>query len=718
VDITEIDGGSDVTDKAQEQPTGLLASVVAAAKVLGRFLTEEELTIGLLPKGKSATEDYISEILQRADLSYDALELPLAKLPDDLSPVLLQLDHGGWALWLGAGNIHGFSGDGESHLTFNQLAERYTGHAWVVYLPIRWQQETLPESDTTTPWFRQLLVSQSWIYSYGLLATVLINIFALAIPFFTMAVYDRVIPNNALTSLTALAIGAGTILLFDFLIKNIRTYLIEAAGRRIDNRLGVAVYARLIKLKSAARTQPAGQLAATIKDYETLRNFMSGATVTLMGDLPFAFLFIAVIGLVAGPMWVWPLIGLSLVILIGILLQIPLRRLVSESQKDSTEKNVLLYESLSGLESLKALGAEDWSTQRWRQLIGVTSLNQDQYRRWSGLSQHSASFIQLLVSIAIIVHGAILVSEGEATSGVLIASMMLGSRAMGASGQIANLLVSYHQACLSFAVVNGVMQGDSESKPVNEVITKSRYQGEISLQGVTVRYQPDAPEVLKELSLEIKAGEKVGILGKVGSGKSTLLNVMMGLQQVEAGRVLVDGLNIESLDLVSLRRNIGFMQQENHLFSASLRTNIALRDLTLDDEEVIRAMRVIGLDEVIGQTEKGLELPIGERGSSLSGGQRQLVCLARAFFGAPPMLLLDEPTSLLDNGSEHRVLQGMTDAVKDKTLILVTHRPKLLSLVDRLIVIDEGQIVADGPKDQVLNALNYKNSPSNAGDDV
>lgn len=700
------------------EESGLLPGIVAAAKVLGRHIVVDELTTGLLPKGKSASVEYLPDLLERADLAYDVLDLPLKDIPDGLSPILLQLDHGSWALWMGAGEIHGFNEEGESFLTFNQLCERYTGHAWAIYLPIRWQQEKLPESDTTTPWFRHLLVSQSWIYGYGLLATVLINIFALAIPFFTMAVYDRVIPNNALTSLTALAIGAGTILLFDFLMKNIRTYLIEAAGRRIDNRLGVAVFARLIKLKSAARTQPAGQLAATIKDYETLRNFMSGATVTLMGDLPFALLFIAVIGLVGGSMWIWPLIGLLLVILIGILMQVPLRRLVSESQKDSTEKNVLLYESLSGIESLKALGAEDWTTQRWRQLIGVTSLNQDQYRRWSGFSQHSASFIQLLVSIAIIVHGAILVSEGEATSGVLIASMMLGSRAMGSSGQIANLLISYHQACLSFAVVNGVMQGESESKPINEVITKSRYQGELNLQGITVRYQPDAPEVLKGLNLEIKAGEKIGVLGKVGSGKSTLLNVMMGLQQVEEGRVLVDGLNIESLDLVSLRRNIGFMQQENHLFSASLRTNIALRDLTLDDEEVVRAMRVIGLDEVIGQTEKGLELPIGERGSSLSGGQRQLVCLARAFFGNPSILLLDEPTSLLDNSSEQRVLQGMAEAVKDKTLVLVTHRPKLLALVDRLIVIDEGRVVADGPKDQVLNALNYKNAKSNAGNEL
>lgn len=692
------------------EAAGLLAGVVATARVLGRHVTASELTVGLLPKGEAVNAELLPEILQRADLVYDSLQLSFSELPTELSPILLQLDNNDWALWLGPKKIHKYGAGGESLLTLNQLSERYSGNAWAIYLPIRWQQEKLPESDTKTPWFRQLLASQSWIYGYALLATLLINIFALAIPFFTMAVYDRVIPNNALTSLTALAIGAGAILLFDFMLKNIRTYLIEAAGRRLDNHLGVVVFARLIKLKNSARTQPAGQLAATIRDYETLRNFMSGATITLLGDLPFALLFILVIGMVAGPMWIWPMLGLTLVLLIGIAMQIPLRRLVSESQKDSTEKNVLLYESLSGIESLKALGAEDWSTQRWRQLVGITSVNQDMYRRWSGFSQHSASFIQLLVSIAIIVHGAVLVAAGEVTSGVLIASLMLGSRAMGSSGHIANLLISYHQACLSFAVVNGVMQGESESRPVNEVVSKSRYQGNLNLQDVSVRYQPDAPEVLKGLNLDIRAGEKIGILGKIGSGKSTLLNVMMGLQKIEDGRVLIDGLNIESVDLVNLRRNIGFMQQENHLFSASLRTNIALRDLTLGDDAVMKAMQVIGLDEVIGQTEKGLDLPIGERGSSLSGGQRQLVCLARAFYGDPAIMLLDEPTSLLDNGSEHRVLQGMAEAVKDKTLILVTHRPKLLALVDRLIVLDGGQIVADGPKDQVLSALRYKNT--------
>lgn len=689
---------------------GLLAAVVATAKVLGRHLTEQELTVGLMSSSADATADYLPDILERADLSYDQIKLSYKDFPKDLSPVLLQLDNNEWALWLGPKKIICYGAEGESLLTRKQLSKRYTGTAWVIYLPVRWQHEALPESDTKTPWFRRLLVSQGWIYGYALLATVLINLFALAIPFFTMAVYDRVIPNNALTSLTALAIGAAVILLFDFLMKNIRTYLIEAAGRRLDHHLGVIVFAKLIKLKNAARNQPAGQLASTIKDYETLRNFMSGATVTLLGDLPFSLLFIAVIGFVAGPMWVWPLVGFSLVVVIGMLMQIPLRRLVTESQKDSTEKNVLLYESLNGIDSLKALGAEDWSTQRWRQLIGITSVNQDMNRRWTGFSQHSASFIQLMVSIAIIVHGAFLVAEGEITTGVLIASMMLGSRAMGSSGQIANLLISYHQACLSFAVVNGVMQGESESRPVNEVVTKTRYEGHLSLQNVTVRYQKDAPEVLKNLTLEIKAGEKVGILGKIGSGKSTLLNVLMGLQEIEEGRILADGLNVQSLDLVNLRRNIGFMQQENHLFSASLRTNIALRNPTLDDEEVIKAMRVIGLDEVIGQTEKGLDLPIGEKGSSLSGGQRQLVCLARAFFGNPAIMLLDEPTSLLDNTSEHRVMQGMQEAVKDKTLILVTHRPKLLALVDRLIVLDNGVIAADGPKDQVLKALSYRNA--------
>ncbi|GGK75881.1 type I secretion system permease/ATPase [Amphritea balenae] len=689
--------------------SGLVDVIVAAAKSLGINLNSEDLIRGIAPTGEQLTDQFLPELLSRSNLESDFFTLSIDDIPDDLSPVLLQLNDNQWAIWLGNKRVIAYGPEGQEVLSLSQLKQRYSGQAWVVYQPVNWQQTALPLADST-PWFRQLLGSQSWIYGYALLATMLINIFALVVPFFTMAVYDRVIPNNALTSLTALAFGASAILLFDFVTKNIRTYLIEAAGRRFDNRLGVAVYAKLIKLKNSARNQPAGQLAATIKDYETLRSFMSGTTMTLLGDLPFAFLFIAIIGVVAGPMWIWPMIGLVIIVGIGIALQIPLRKLVQESQKDSTEKNVLLYESLNGLDSLKALGAEDWSTQRWRQLVGINSLNQDKYRRWSGLSQHSATLIQLLVSIAIIVHGAILVAEGEVTSGVLIASMMLGSRAMGSSGQIANLLISYHQACLSYAVVNGVMQGESESKPVNETISKSRYKGKLSLQDVSVRYQPDAPEVLKELNLEIRAGERIGILGKVGSGKSTLLNVLMGLQQLETGRVLVDDLNLESLDKVQLRRNIGFMQQENHLFSASLRTNIALRDLTGDDETVIRAMRVIGLDEVIGQTAQGLDLPIGERGNSLSGGQRQLVCLARAFYNSPSIMLLDEPTSLLDNSSEQRVLQGMAGAVKNKTLVLVTHRPKLLALVDRLIVLDGGRIVADGPKDQVLNALSYQDN--------
>ncbi|WP_290701894.1 type I secretion system permease/ATPase [Amphritea sp.] len=686
--------------------SGLIKGILAAAKVLGRNLDEKSLTVGLVADAEAPGADYISEILSRAGLAYDRLTLKLEDIPNGSGPILLLLKGGEWALWRGKETPIMYTAEGETAISHSQLSAVYEGQAWVIYLPVRWQQTELPDADRTA-WFRHLLAGQSWIFSYALLATLIINLFVMVIPFFTMAVYDRVIPNNALTSLTALAIGAAVVLVFDFVIKNIRTYLIESAGRRIDNQLGVTVFARLIKLKTRARVQPAGQLASTIKDYETIRNFMSGATITLLGDLPFSLLFIAIIAFVAGPMWIWPLIGLVVISGIGILLQIPLRRLVSESQKDSTEKNVLLYESLDGIESLKALGAEDWSTQRWRQLVGLNSVNQDMYRRWSGFSQHSAGLIQMLVSIAVIVHGAILVADGEITTGVLIASMMLSSRAMNASGQVANLLVSYHQASLSYAVVNGVMQGESESRSAEETINKTCFQGHLKVENLTFSYQPDLPPIFTDLNIDIQPGERVGILGKIGSGKSTLLKLLMGLQQPGGGRVLIDDLNIESLDMVSLRRNIGYLQQENHLFSASLRTNISLRDLTGDDEAVLKAMKVVGIDQVIGQTAQGLDLPIGERGGSLSGGQRQLVCLARAFYSEPPILLLDEPTSLLDNSSEKRVLQGMKEAIGEKTLVLVTHRPSLLTLVDRLIVLEGGRVVADGPKDQVLNALNY-----------
>lgn len=684
----------------------LLQAVVAAGCMLGRYLDPHALIQGLLSETDALGEAYLPELLERAGLDGKPVTLSLNDIPADSGPVLLALNDG-WALWRGRRDILRFESEGETPLTLRQLRQLYSGNAWVIYQPIRWQQQTAPASQPDG-WFRQMLYSQSWIYAYALLATLMVNLFVLVVPFFTMAVYDRVIPSNAMTSLTALALGALAVLLFDFLVKNIRTYLIESAGRRIDNHLGVVVFARLMQLKSRSRTQPAGQLAATIKDYETLRNFMSGATITLLGDLPFAVLFIAVIAVVGGAMWIWPALGLATVVVLGLLLQIPLRRLVQAAQRDSIEKNVLLYESLDGLEALKILGAEGWSTQRWRQLIAVNSVNQDRYRRWIGLSQHSAGLIQMAVSIAVIVHGALLVAEGSVTSGVLIAALMLGNRAMSSSAHIASLLVTYHQASLSYAVVNGIMQAESEARPQDEQITKVRFQGDIQLQGVSFRYQPDMPDVFADIDLSISAGERIGILGRVGSGKSTLLKLIAGMVQPDTGRVLVDQLNVSALDLVALRRNIGCVQQESHLFSASLRTNVALRDLSGSDAAVLAAMQVVGLDQVVGQSAMGLDLPVGERGGHLSGGQRQLVCLARAFYGAPPILLLDEPTSQLDNSSEQRVLAGMRKAVAGKTLVLVTHRPSLLALVERLIVVDDGRIIADGPKQQVLDALNYQ----------
>lgn len=685
----------------------LIAAVVSASKALGQYVEKADLDMIGIDFSVSGDDSIIAELISHAGLSFTCIDVSYEKIPDGISPILLKLDEG-WAVKFQDGSVFCYESESERHMFNDELKERYGGRLWIVYLPSLWKEKGKLSEVSDSGWLISLVNKQKGVYAYVFLATALINIFALGIPLFTMAVYDRVIPNNSFSSLIVMAIGVVCVLLFDFFAKNIRSYLIDFAACRLDYSLGVMVFSRLLTLKKSTRKSPSGQLASSIKDYEVLRQFMSSAAITFLGDLPFSLLFISVIWFAGGDMWVWPAIGLVLVVLLSVLILIPLKKLVFETQEDNTEKNILLYESLNGVESLKALGAELWAISRWRKLLGIASATQDCFRRWSTLSQHLASFIQLLVSVAIIVHGSYLVTIGEITTGVLIASMMLGARAMGVSSHIANALISYKQACVSYGVIEKIITAESEVKPVHEIISKHRYDGALELNNVTVKSEKDNVEVLKNISLKIAPGERVGVLGKVGSGKSTILNVLIGLQDVQSGRVLIDDLNINSLDLMELRRQVGFMQQENHLFSGSLRMNISLRNPVLSDDDIIKAMRLAGLDEIIGQTDKGLDLYIAEGGAGLSGGQRQLVCLVRALYADPKVLLLDEPTSFLDNASESRVLKGLEEAVEGKTVVLVTHRPKLLELVDRLIVLDDGAIVADGSKDQVLKSLGHK----------
>jgi len=695
----------------------LLDCLLLAGEFLQRRFEPQQLTHGLLAPGELLSIEQLPQALARADLEAEAVRVASpAELPAALAPVILPLADGGWCVWLGLDARSGLGrvitpsvSEAVALVEMDSVALDDKRQGWALRLPLRWTQAPQPGAHLLPDgWFVQLLSRNRGIYGYALLATVLVNLFALAVPFFTMAVYDRVLPNNALTSLTALAIGAVLVLTLDFVLKNLRGYLIDSAGRRLDHSLGVAVFSRLLRMKESARTQPTGQLANTIRDYESLRNFFSSASITLLGDLPFALLFIGVICAVGGPLGLWPLAGLLTVMGFSYALHLPLKRLVEEGQQDSTEKSVLIYETLSGVETLKALGAEFWSRQRWQQLIGVTVVNQQSHKLYSSLATHFAALMQGLVSIVVVVHGAFLVAAGEITTGVLIAAVMLGGRATATSGQLANLLVSFYQTRLSYRMIDQLMSAESEEKPLAETIAVPSLRGKVDLKGVSFAYPGRDLPVLDGVDFNIKPGERVGILGRIGSGKSSLLKLLMNLQQPSEGRVLLDDLALGHLDTTELRRHIGYMPQENHLFSASLRTNLTLRNPTLRDSEIMPVLEALGLSTVVQSAEQGLDLPIGERGGSLSGGQRQLVCLARAMVGNPNLILLDEPTSLLDNNSEIKVLQGLQQLTQGRTLVLVTHRPQVLALVDRLIVLDAGKVVADGPKADVLRALQYR----------
>lgn len=608
------------------------------------------------------------------------------------------------------------SGTGERPVELHELEIEYIGQAIFIKPQYQFDQRA-PDvlSPPTRHWFWGTL-ARSWrIYRDVLVASLLINLFALASPLFLMNVYDRVVPNNAVETLWVLVIGVSLVYVFDLLIRALRAYFIDDAGKKSDILLSASIFEKVLGLRMEARPVSVGAFANNLSEFESVRNFITSSTVAVLVDLPFSLLFIAVIALIDLKVAIIALLGIPLIVIYGFLIQAPLRDAVDKSFRASALKNATLIEGLIGIETIKTLGAEGVLQHRWEQAVAYISRWGTRARMLSTSATSVAVFVQQLATVAVVAAGVYLISKSEMSLGGLIATVILTSRALAPMGNVVNLAVHYHQAKAALKTLNNIMEMPVERPAEHSFVSRARFDGAIDFDEVSFRYPGQMTTALHKVSLHIRPGEHVGIIGRTGSGKTTIGKLILGLYAVGDGSVRIDGVDIRQLDPAELRRNIGYVPQDGMLFYGTIRENILFGSPYVDDASMIRAARAAGVSEFVDRHPLGYDMPIGERGEGLSGGQRTAVMIARSLLHDPPIYLLDEPSNAMDSGTEQLLKIRLAEIVANKTLLVVTHRASLLDLVERLIVLENGSVVADGEKDKVLKVLREGRVRADAG---
>lgn len=691
----------------------LLSALALMTNLLQKPVSRQALKAGLPNADTRFTPDlclraaeragFNARIVKRADINtISKLVLPcIILLRDGNAAVLLRIDRKANMAELASAET-----GGKAYVSMKDLAEDYIGHAIFVRPKFAFD----PRSDYATKhdvgdWFWGTIKRFKPIYVHTILASLLINLFALVSPLFTMNVYDRVVPNNAAETLAVLALGVFLVYTFDLVLKYLRAHFIDIAGKNADIIIASKLLENILAMRLDKKPESVGTMANNLKEYETLRDFFTSGTMVMLIDLPFALLFIVVIFMISGPLAIVPLIAVPIIIALGWTLQKPLKKITDLTHAESNQKHALLVETLSGLETIKTAGAQSRVQGRWEHVISRTAETSGKAKKIGTLATNLTQYIMNLTTVVIVIVGVFMIGAKVITMGALIATTMLSGRALAPMASVAGLLLKYQQSCKSLEALRKLMETPSE-RPIDKVFHHvPELQGQIEFQNVSFAYPNQQGKALDGVSFTIRPGERVAILGKIGSGKSTIGRMMMGLYEPTEGTILLDGIDSRQIDPADIRRHMGYVGQDNYLFYGTVRENIAYGSPHVDENAIMIAAHFSGVMDFVRQKAQGMDLPVGERGMALSGGQRQSVAIARALVGNPPVLILDEPTSNMDSVSENRFQERLSAYRGLKTLVCVTHRSSMLSIVNRIIVMDNGRIVADGPKDQVLQAI-------------
>lgn len=690
----------------------LLDCLILLAKLEGIVTSRHAVTSGLPLEGGALTPDHFIRAANRAGVAALLVQRDLRKLSPNVLPTILLLEEGkacvltGLDHELGLAFIEHPDSDEQFQVSLDELELVYTGQ---LFLTRRMQQfdDRSPKifKEQGDHWFWGVIKNSRQIYRDVLIASFLVNLFVLAQPLFVMNIYDRVVPNSAFETLWALAIGIFIVYLFEFSLKSLRSYFLELAARRADIILSSQLFEKVLGIRQAHRPASIGAFANRLHEFDSIRNFVTSSTLLTLIDLPFVILFISVIAWLGGWLALIPLLLIPVAAAISWRAHNKVRPAVENVMRASSKKNATLVESLVGVETIKSLGAEGKVQKDWEQSVGYLAQWGLQARKISASAQHAVQFLQQISMVMVVVAGVYLIAEQNLTLGALIACVLLNTRALAPLGQVAGIMTQYQYAEATLSSLDEIMALPVERASDKRFMHHPVFRGDIQFKEVSFAYGEGLKPSLEQMSLTIKAGERVGIIGRIGSGKTTIARMVMRLFDAQKGAVLLDGFDIQQLDPADIRKNIGYLSQDTTLFYGTLRENIAIGNPGVSDAAIVTAVEKAGLAEFVNTHPLGIEMMVGERGDSLSGGQRQAVGLARLFLREPQVYLLDEPTSAMDNASEEKISRSIAEQIENSTLVLITHKASMLKLVDRLIVMDRGSVVADGPKEEVLASL-------------
>ncbi len=690
----------------------LTRCLVILTRLFHNPMSAQTLTAGLPLENMRLTPELFLRAAARAGLSARVVKRPLDQISAMTLPAVLLLKNGnacvvaerdgavGWKL------IQPESNGGMITMSTSELAEQYDGYT-IFSRPsfkfdARAEDQAIPRGQH---WFWSVF-TRSWpLYAEVLIATFLTNIFALVTPLFVMNVYDRVVPNMAMETLWVLSIGALIVFLFDLLMRTLRGYFLDVAGKQIDVILSATIFERVLGLKAAVRPRSVGSLANNLQEFEMFRDFITSATITALIDLPFVLLFLFIIFVIGGPTVLVPILAMPIIVGIAMALQRPLQNIIQQSFRVSSQKQATLIETLTGIDTIKAVGAEGYEQRKWEQIIGEQNRLGLSSRLLTGAIVNQSSFFQQAAYVGVVIFGVYLIADRSLTVGGLIACALLTNRVLAPLSQVASLITRYFQAQQALAGIDNIMNLPVERPAGKSFVHRPGFRGDIEFRNVTFSYPDQEVAALTNVSFHINPGERVGIIGRIGSGKTTIEKLLLGLYDPTQGSIWIDGIDLQQIDPADLRHNIGYVPQDVMLFYGSVRDNIVLGAPYVDDAAMLHAAEIAGVAEFVNRHPRGFDMLVGERGEGLSGGQRQTIANARALLLEPPILVLDEPSNSLDNRSEENFKNRLTAQLEGRTLVLVTHRASLLTLVNRLIVMDGGRIIADGPKGQVMEAL-------------
>ncbi|WP_197723383.1 type I secretion system permease/ATPase [Thiomicrorhabdus aquaedulcis] len=699
--------------KPSEYASPLLDCLVLYTKLNRQSFSKEALIAGLPLSGDTLAPEMFIRAAERANLVAAYKERALGDISNLVLPCILLLKNNQACLLEQIDFANGTaciilpdSPEGKTQVTLDKLNEDYLGFA--IYLTQQFHNERKKENLVGFEeghWFWSTLWSSKAVYRDVIIASIVINLFILANPLFVMNVYDRIVPNNAIESLWVLAIGVSVVYMFDILLKYLRSYFLEIAGKKSDVLMSAKLFEQTLGLTMSNRSGSIGAFANNLKEFDSIRSFFTSGTIASLVDLPFALIFLLVIFYIAGSIVLVPIIIIALILIYSLLLKGPIQRSIEASYEANSQKNAILIETLTAMETIKSLGVEARAQWKWEQAVGEIARASLKSKMLQSSIGRMTGFMQQISTVVIVLAGVYYIKEGNLTMGGLIAVVMLSQRAIGPMGQFASLTSSYQQTKTALNSLNELMKKEVERPQSKHFIQHPRFDGHIEFNNVSFTYPGETKPALNNVSFIIKAGEKVGVIGRIGSGKSTLEKLILGFYPPSSGSILIDGIDITQLDPAELRRNINYVPQDVTLFSGDVRENIAYRAPYVEDSVILKAARLAGVDDFIKLHPSGYSLKISEGGKSLSGGQRQSIGVARALLLDSAIYLFDEPTNAMDAKSEQLMIDRIRKNTIKNTTLVVTHKMSLLQLTERLLVMDNGKVIADGPKQSVLEAL-------------